>query len=154
MLRLTVKDLIKLGFIDLAKGFHKPEKKKPKGFEHVKSGHYMVGGKKIFLRSKMEYTYALYLEFLKSKGKIKNWTYEEKLFYFGKIKRGTTCYKPDFLITENDGSHWFGEVKGFLDAKSKTKLARMKKYYPEEKVVVIDSKMIRSIRDSGILGKM
>lgn len=154
MLRLTVKDLIKLGFVDLAKEQHTPEKKKKSGYEHVKSGWYVVGGKKIFLRSKYEYTYACYLEFLKSKGKIKDWLYEPKIFYFDKIKRGVTSYKPDFQVFENNGLWHWKEVKGFMDAKSKTKLKRMKKYFPNEKIVVVMGKDIRAIRESGILGKL
>lgn len=154
VLRLTVKELIKLGFVDLAKEIHTPEKKKKSGYEHIKSGFYVVGGKRIFLRSKYEYTYVLYLQFLKDKKKIKDWEYEPKLFIFEKIKHGTNCYKPDFKITENDGSTWWAEVKGVLDSKSKTKLSRMKKYYPKEKVVLITGKQIRAIRDSGILNTL
>ena len=39
----------------------------------------------------------------------------------------------------NDDSEEFWEVKGYMDSKSKTKLKRMAKYYPDVKLVLIDS---------------
>lgn len=54
--------------------------------------------------------------------------FEPKVFSFP-IKRGTKGYIPDFYLTETQ--EWF-EVKGYLDDKSKIKIKRFKKYYPEE----------------------
>jgi hypothetical protein len=54
--------------------------------------------------------------------------FEPKVFSFP-IKRGTKGYIPDFYLTETE--EWF-EVKGYLDDKSKIKIKRFKKYYPEE----------------------
>lgn len=45
------------------------------------------------------------------------------------IKRGTKSYIPDFYLPATD--EWI-EVKGWLDAKSKTKIKRFKRYYPDE----------------------
>jgi len=45
------------------------------------------------------------------------------------VKRGTKGYTPDFLLSRN--KEWI-EVKGYLDDKSKIKLKRFKRYYPNE----------------------
>jgi hypothetical protein len=60
--------------------------------------------------------------------KIK-WEFEPKTFYFEDIKRGCVSYTPDFYLPEED--KWV-EVKGWMDSKSKTKIKRFKKYFPEE----------------------
>jgi hypothetical protein len=54
--------------------------------------------------------------------------FEPTVFAFP-IKRGTKGYTPDFFFDRN--SEWV-EVKGYLDDKSKIKLKRFKRYYPEE----------------------
>ena len=54
--------------------------------------------------------------------------FEPKVFTFP-IKRGTKGYTPDLYIEET--KEWI-EIKGYLDDKSKLKLKRFKKYYPEE----------------------
>lgn len=54
--------------------------------------------------------------------------FEPYVFTFP-IKRGTKAYTPDiYLITS---SEWI-EVKGYFDSKSRIKIKRFKKYYPEE----------------------
>ena len=63
----------------------------------------------------------------KDQGEILKWEYEPETFWFEKIKRGVRTYTPDFKVTEKDGSIIFHEVKGYMDARSKTKLKRMKK---------------------------
>lgn len=64
--------------------------------------------------------------------------FEPTVFAFP-IKRGTKGYTPDFYLTKSD--EWV-EIKGYLDDKSKIKLRRFKRYYPEEfeKLVCIISK--------------
>lgn len=54
--------------------------------------------------------------------------FEPKIFTFP-IKRGTKGYTPDFYLPAQD--EWM-EVKGYLDNKSKIKLKRFKRYYPDE----------------------
>lgn len=98
-----------------------------------------IGGKRIFARSAWEANIARYLEFLKSGGYIQEWTHEEECFWFESIKRGVRSYLPDFKVTELDGSVCYWEVKGYFDAKSKTKIKRFKKYYPQHKLRLIDS---------------
>lgn len=97
-----------------------------------------VGGQRFYSRSHWERNYAAYLEFLKLHGWIRSWKYEPKTFWFEGIKRGVCSYKPDFHVILADGTEEYREVKGWLDPKSKTKLKRMKKYFPEVKVRVID----------------
>lgn len=66
-----------------------------------------------------------------------SWEYEPTIFYFEKIKRGTRGYTPDIKLTGqkkksfNDDYIWI-EVKGYLKPQDKTKMKRLKKYWPEE----------------------
>jgi len=115
-------------------------------YNRVKRGMVTIGGKKFFARSSWECNISAYLEFLKSKKEIKDWEHEVETFWFEKIKRGVRSYLPDFKITNNDGSTYFIEVKGWMDDKSKTKLKRMKLYYPNIKIEVIDNDVYKSIK--------
>lgn len=103
------------------------------------------GGKRNYYRSQWELNYARYLEMLKSLGEIKEWEHEPDTFWFEGVKRGTTSYLPDFKVTENNGSIAYHEVKGWMDAKSKTKIRRMAKYHPDVKLIVIDSKAYKAL---------
>src|SRR5690606_3943404 len=94
-----------------------------------------VGDQRHFFRSEWEIRYAFFLEYLKQNGQLKEWEYEPKTFWFDEIKRGTKSYKPDFFVQHMDGSTEWHEVKGYLDGKSKTKLKRFQKYFPQEKLV-------------------
>ena len=75
---------------------------------------------------------------------IESWAYEEKEFWFEGIERGTRSYLPDFRVTWDSGTIEYHEVKGYMDATSRTKLARMAKYHPTVKVRVIDAAWFRS----------
>lgn len=99
-------------------------------------GYRVVGHRKIYFKSGWEVNYAIYLEFLKKKFQIKEWEYEPATFWFNSIKRGVRSYKPDFKVIRNDGTHYWVEVKGYMDQRSRTKLKRFEKYYPEEELVV------------------
>ena len=101
-----------------------------------------LGG--MYFRSAWEANYARYLNFLIGKGEIASWEFEPQTFVFEKIKRGTRAYTPDFKVVLNCGAHEWHEVKGWMDAKSKTRLARFARYYPDEKLVVVDAKWFRS----------
>lgn len=96
-----------------------------------------VGGRKIYFRSEWEARYARYLQFLKESRAIAEWLYEPQTFWFEEIKRGTRSYLPDFKVIKPDGSHYWVEVKGYFDSKSKTKIKRFKKYYPSEILVLV-----------------
>jgi hypothetical protein len=94
-----------------------------------------LGGR--YFRSAWEANYARYLDLLKTQGKIQAWEYECKVFVFEKVNRGTRAYTPDFKVVALDGSHEWHEVKGWMDDKSRVRLERMAKFYPEEIVKVI-----------------
>jgi len=100
-------------------------------------GTYNINGKDIFFRSKWEANYALYLDFLIKQKQIKSWIYEPKIFYFENIKRGTRSYTPDFKVELFNGYFEWHEVKGYMNDASKTKLKRMKLYYPNEVIKII-----------------
>lgn len=97
----------------------------------------VIDGRRIYFRSKWEYSYALYLQWQKSQKIILDWEYEPKTFWFEKIKRGVRSYKPDFRVLLASGEHFWVEVKGYLDPKSQTKLKRMQLYFPGEKIQVV-----------------
>ncbi len=120
----------------IAKGYcHTPQKTNCTW----KAGWRTIAGSSIYFRSRWEYNYAVYLDFLVSQKQITSWKHEPKTFWFDKIKRGCRTYLPDFRIINLDGSEEYHEVKGWMDARSKTKLRRMRKYYPETKLRIIDS---------------
>ena len=122
-------------------------------FGNIKRGYYNINGVEYFFRSKWEANYALYLNFLIAEGKIKKWEYEKKVFVFDAIKFGIRSYRPDFGIYNIDDTIEYHEIKGYMDAKSKTKLKRIKKYYPDIKIVLIDSKYMKSLNKwSKLLG--
>jgi Protein of unknown function (DUF1064) len=99
----------------------------------------------IFFRSAWEANYARYLNWLISQGEIKAWEFEPKTFIFDGVTRGVISYLPDFKVINNDGSHEWHEVKGWMTSKDRTKLNRMAKFYPHEKLVLIDKDVYRSI---------
>jgi hypothetical protein len=66
----------------------------------------------------------------------KHWN--TRTWWFDGIKRGVCSYKPDFEVFLNNGTFQLREVKGFMDAKSKTKITRMAKYYPQIILKIID----------------
>ena len=99
-----------------------------------------IAGRRIYFRSRWEANYARYLQFLKEHAQIQDWEHEPETFWFLEIKRGVRSYLPDFKVFNKDGTHYFVEVKGYYDAKSLTKIKRFKKYYPKEKLYLVDTK--------------
>lgn len=114
-------------------------------YENIQRGEYLVGGKAMYFRSKWEANYALYLEFQKKQKVIRDWHYESKFFDFPAISHGTTRYLPDFEIEENDGTTSYVEVKGYMDSRSKTKLRRMAKYYPQVKLILVQKAEMQAL---------
>ena len=110
---------------------------------------------RIFFRSRMEANYARYLEQLlvREDSPVVGWLYEPCRFSFqfevssdGEIKqryRANFDYIPDFLVIFEDGHHLFLEVKGVMDNKSRVKLNRMKKHFPEIHVELVEKKQYR-----------
>lgn len=100
-----------------------------------------------FFRSSWEANYARYLNFLISQKQLYKWEFEPDTFWFHEIKRGTRSYLPDFKIWETETSTpYYVEVKGWMDAKSKTKLKRMEKYYPNIEVRIVGEKEYKEIK--------
>ena len=103
-----------------------------------------------YFRSSWEANYARYLNLLVSRREISSWEYEPRTFVFEKIRRGTRAYTPDFRVSFANGRHEWHEVKGWMDPKSKTRLARMTKYYPDEKVIVVGEGWFRQAVRGGL----
>lgn len=110
-----------------------------------KAGWRQIGDNKKYYRSRWEANYARYLEWLKKHKQIISWEHEPKTFWFEGIKRGVMSYLPDFRVVELNGAEIYHEVKGWMDDRSKTKIKRMAKYYPEVKLIVIDAKSYKAL---------
>lgn len=106
-------------------------------YSHIKRGYYDINGTTMFFRSKWEANYALYLDFLIDHKQIYKWEFESDTFMFEAIKLGTRSYTPDFKVYKTKDNFEYHEVKGYMDSKSKTKLKRFAKYYPEHKLLLI-----------------
>lgn len=102
-----------------------------------KAGWREFGGRRTYYRSRWEANYGRYLQWLKERGEIIDWLHEPETFWFEAIKRGVRSYLPDFRVFEKDGTSKLHEVKGWMDARSKTTLRRMAKYHPNETIVLI-----------------
>lgn len=113
-----------------------------------KAGWREIGGVRKYYRSKWEANYAHYLQWLKEKGQILDWKHEPETFWFEGIKRGCVSYLPDFWVKEVSGSEAYHEVKGWMDARSVTKIKRMAKYHPKVRLIVIDSKAYTALKKS------
>lgn len=126
---------------------------KSNNYSRTIKGWMIFGDRKYFMRSKWEMNYSCYLEFLKKHKEIIDWEYECQTFWFEKIKRGVRSYTPDFKITEKSGKIVFHEVKGWMDPKSITKIKRMKKYYPDIKLIVVDEDQYKELKKQSKLFK-
>lgn len=111
-----------------------------------KAGWRDIGPQRIYARSRWEANIARMLELRRLAGDLVSWEHEPVTFWFEKIKRGVRSYKPDFRVIEDGKEPYFIEVKGWMDARSKTTLKRMKKYHPSVKIDVIDSKRYAIIK--------
>lgn len=117
-----------------------PKRSKAEMYSRTKKGKREGLGDHHF-RSRWEANYARYLEFLKSRGEIFKWDFEPDTFWFEKIRRGTRSYTPDFKVWATENSEpYFVEIKGWMDQKSKTKLKRMAKYYPQIRIELVGQK--------------
>lgn len=104
------------------------------------SGSYECSKGLVHFRSKWEANYALVLDWLKERKEIKDWEYETEIYRFEGLTKGSTTYTIDFKVWLTDKVFEIHEVKGFMTPKGKTKLKRMKKYFPDVKIVLIDKK--------------
>lgn len=113
-------------------------------WENIQRGDYAVGDRESYFRSKWEANYALYLQWMKEQGEIKDWEYEPQPFYEFPIKHGSTRYLPDFKVTRNDGTFYLVELKGFKQGM--VKLKRMAKYYPTVNIELVDSDVYKTLK--------
>lgn len=110
-----------------------------------KAGWREIADKRHYFRSRWEANYARYLQWLKARGDILDWEYEPETYWFEAIKRGVRSYLPDFRVHELNGAKILHEVKGWMDARSKTTLKRMAKYHPEVKIILIREKDYKAL---------
>lgn len=103
-----------------------------------KKGWVTIGDQRIYYRSLWECSYAAYLQWMMENGEIKSWKHEPRTFWFTSIKRGVRSYLPDFEVVTKKNQTMYIEIKGYMDAKSKTKINRFRKYYPEFDLEIID----------------
>ncbi len=90
-----------------------------------------------FFRSGWEANYARYLNLQIGQNAIVSWEFEPERFKFP-VHDGPLSYTPDFIVWERDASdHYYVEIKGWMDPKSRTKLQRMKEFYPDVAVRLI-----------------
>jgi hypothetical protein len=101
-----------------------------------------------YFRSRWEANWARYLNLLVAQGVIARWEYEVDTFEFEGIKRGSRFYTPDFKVHYGDGSFVYHEVKGWMDPRSKTKLDRMKRRFPQVAIEIVDQARYRAIRET------
>jgi hypothetical protein len=122
----------------------------------ARAGYRRVGNQRHYFRSAWEANYARYLEWLREHGAIQAWNYEPRCFWFNQpktingkrlvgVKRGVVSYLPDFEVMEKNGAIGYYEVKGHMDGRSKTKIARMRRYYPEFPLIVIGKRQYGEI---------
>jgi hypothetical protein len=102
-----------------------------------KQGWRTIGGQRCWFRSAWEANLARYLQLLKSHREIIGWKHEPKRFDFP-IKRGNNSYLPDFRVVKKDHLVEWWECKGYMTAGGRTKMKRFLKFYPDEKLVLID----------------
>ena len=87
-----------------------------------------ASGLKVAFKSKLEWRWSQYLDFLLRADEIKSWDYELEVAEFEEHRHGVTRYLPDFKVVELDDSVTWHECKGFLDGKSRTKIKRFREH--------------------------
>lgn len=110
-----------------------------------KCGWRIINSSSYFFRSSWEANYARFLELLKDNGDISLWEYEPISFVFEDESCIRHSYLPDFRVTNNDNSIEYHEVKGWFDDRAVTIFEQMSKFYPDIKLVVIDSKYYKKL---------
>jgi hypothetical protein len=114
-----------------------------KCYSRCRRGRYVIAGVEHFFRSGWEKIYAEFLQSRVDSGEIASWSYETQKFLFPQNDHGIQSYRVDFTITNKDGSEEYHEVKGWMDEKSKIKLALCAKHFPDKPVVIIGSPWFR-----------
>lgn len=91
----------------------------------------------IHFRSSWEANMARVLKWRQEQQEILLWEFEPRTFVFSGVSRGVVAYLPDFRLTYPDGSIEYLEVKGRETSKDRTKWSRLRKHYPDVKLIVI-----------------
>lgn len=102
-----------------------------------KQGWETIGNKNYFFRSSWEHIYAKHLFEKHINLEILNWEYEPSIFSFPEEKNCNLYYKPDFKVTNIDGSIEYHEVKGWMCERSKIKISLMNKWHKNIKLILI-----------------
>ena len=97
----------------------------------------VIGGKACNFRSKLEHKWAQYCQFRKEQGLIKDWWFEETTFRFENEKCGAVKYLVDFDIRNNDDTFHYEECKGYLSSKDTSKFRKVRKHYPDTKIILV-----------------
>ena len=120
---------------------------------HV-GGWRWIDKRSIYFPNKMEANYFRYLMFLRDMKppEIKSFDYQPPEFDFRSfgITRGVVTYRADFRIQESGLwtyplGIYYVELKGYIGPDHKTKMNRMKKFYPNIKIKVIDYKAYKEL---------
>lgn len=113
-----------------------------------KGGIRKIGDCEKYFRSAWEANYARVLELYKKDGLIVKWEHEPDTYWFENISRGSRSYTPDFKVWLSETEFYYVEIKGWMDQRSKTKLERFAKYYPEFTVELIQADQMKSIKNT------
>lgn len=110
------------------------------GYASKWAGRVQIGDTFNYYRSLWEYNYACYLEFMVRRNQFKRWEHEPERYCFkDKYKRPPYDYLPDFRVTTLSGYFEFHEVKGWMNGKSRAKIKRFERHFPQfGKVIVRD----------------
>ncbi len=116
-----------------------------KSYTWANGGHRTDLGN-VYFRSAWEANYARYLNLLMKMKVVTDWKFEPETFWFENIKRGVRSFLIDFKVQyANEENPVYVEVKGYMDKRSKTKISRFRKYYPQHRLEVIGSKEYHAI---------
>lgn len=116
---------------------------RPGKWQNIKRDYFDINGQTIFLRSKWEANYALYLDYLKNAGEIISWQFEPDTFLFK--GGGVHSYLPDFKIKNINNKIEYHEVKGRMTERARKQISLMAKQYPSVRLILIKQKEYNSM---------
>lgn len=106
----------------------------------------------LYVRSIMEANWMRWLLYQQKLGIVAKVAYEPKEIYY-EVDRSLlpkraviNSYQGDFRVEYPDGRWEIHEVKGYMDARSKTKLRLMAKFFSDVSIVVIDQVAYRAVQ--------
>ncbi len=94
----------------------------------------------ITFRSKFEYRFSVYIEFLERAGEVLDWGYEDEKYLF-EFQHGpynnTRKYLPDFWLKSKSGDIEIIEIKGAFSAIDATKCKKFAEAHPEISFILV-----------------